>query len=206
MAIATAAVGVTVAAVKFFEGRAKQKKAERFIENFEWQDLTNPYETEQVSTLGSDFMQEQANIGASAATAALRTGGSRSIVGGLGRIETERSKVNRQVATNLDEQQKAINTRMAQQEVANQAIIEKRQADELAGYGQLMNVGMGLKYQGMTDMVNAAGAAASAYGGGGGGGDTSGGGGGTDFGSFGSSNMSSGGGASSFGGGGTMDA
>jgi hypothetical protein len=151
---ATAAVSVGMGAAKFFKGRKMEKAGERFIENFEWQDLQNPFENQQVSTMGRDFMQEQSNIGGATAVNALREGGQRALVGGLGRVEASRNDMNRQVANNLDTQQQAINTDIARQTTVNQGIIEKRQGDELAGYGQMMNVGMGLQNQGMTDVVN----------------------------------------------------
>jgi hypothetical protein len=157
MAIASAATGVAsvgIGAAKFFQGRAMQKKGEKFIENFEWQDLQNPFENQQVSTMGRDYMQEQSNIGSATATEALRSGGQRALVGGLGRVEAARNDMNRQVATNLDTQQQAINTDIARQATVNQSTIEKRQGDELAGYGQMMNVGMGVQNQGLTEITN----------------------------------------------------
>ena len=157
MAIASAATGAVSAGIgvaKFFQGRKMQKDGEKFIENFEWQDLQNPFENQQVSTMGRDFMQEQSNIGSATATEALRSGGQRALVGGLGRVEAARNDMNRQVATNLDTQQQAINTDIARQATVNQSTIEKRQGDELAGYGQMMNVGMGIQNQGLTEITN----------------------------------------------------
>lgn len=157
MAIATGVAGLGIGAAKFFEGRKMQKRGEEFIADFEWQDLQNPYENQQVSTLGADMMAEQTNIGTASATEALRAGGTRALVGGLGRIEANRNTINTQAAANLDEQQKAIDRMSAQQLSANQVMEEKRQTDELAGYGQMMNVGLGMKNQGMSDLLNSVG-------------------------------------------------
>lgn len=157
MAIATAATGVAIGGAKFFEGRKQQRDAEKAIANFEFQDLTNPFENEQVSTLGADLVTEQSNIGASNATEALRTGGTRGLAN-IAKVEAQRNIVARQNAANLDQQQVAINTRKAQQAVKNQDTIEQRQNNELAGYGQMMNVGLGMKYQGMDNAINAVGA------------------------------------------------
>lgn len=157
MATATAAVGLAGGAAKFFEGRSMQKKAERFIDNFEWQDLENPYKDLQVSTLGSDLRTEQANIGAATTTEALRSGGARGLAN-LAKVEAQRNLTNREIAADLDEQQKKIDYSAAGQDVVNQNMVEKRQEDELAGYGQMMNVGMGMKSQGIDNAVNAVGA------------------------------------------------
>lgn len=165
MAIATAAtagVSTVMGAAKFFQGRKMQKEGERFVENFEWQDLQNPYESLSVSTLGSDLMQEQTNIGSASSVEALRNAGTRGVLGGLGRVEANRNLVNAQTASNLDTQQKEIDRLAASQDVANQNLMEKRQTDELAGYGQMINVGMGMKNQGMADIVNGLGAAGQA--------------------------------------------
>lgn len=152
------AVGAATGVAKFFEGRSMQKRAEKFIENFEWQDLQNPYRNQQVSTLGADLLKEQANIASATDVEALRAGGTRALAGGLGRVDARRNVLNREIASNLDEQQKAINASIANQEAVNQNMVEKRQTDELAGYGQMMNVGMGTKYQGLTNVVNGLGA------------------------------------------------
>lgn len=148
MATATAAVGVAGGVAKFFEGRAMQKKAQSLINNFEWQELTNPYENQQVSTLGTDLRAEQANITTAGNVEALRSGGNRALVGGLGRVQAQNNTVSREMATTLDEQQKQIDFAKSGQDVRNQSIIEKRQTDELAGFGQMINTGLGIKHQG----------------------------------------------------------
>lgn len=164
MAVSTgvAAVGAIGSLAKFFEGSQMQRDAQRAIQEFKYQDLQNPYEHQQVSTLGSDLMREQANLSASQDVNALQAGGNRALVGGLGRVEAQRNLVNRNVAANLDEQQKAINMAKAAQDVQNQQTIENRQNAQLQGYGQLMNVGLGMKYGALGDFTNVAGAAGTA--------------------------------------------
>lgn len=161
----TAGVGAIGGAVKFFEGRKMQREAQRAIDNFEWQDLQNPYENVQVSTLGSDLQREEAARNTATSVNALRSGGNRALIGGLGRVQAQNNLVNRQIGANLDQQQKQLDYAAAGQDVANQNTIENRQSNELAGYGQAMNVGMGLKYQGIDNMVNAVGAAVGSMGG-----------------------------------------
>ncbi len=148
MATATSAVGVAGGVAKFFEGRSMQRKAQAAIDNFEWQELTNPYETQQVSTLGTDLRVEQANITTAGNVEALRAGGNRALIGGLGRIQGQNNDVSRELAAGLDEQQKQIDFAKSGQDVRNQSIIERRQNDELQGYGQALNTGLGIKHQG----------------------------------------------------------
>lgn len=157
MATATAIAGAAGGAVKFFEGRKMQKKAEQLIDNFEWQKLQNPYADLQVSTLGSDLRREEAARTTSTNVDALRSGGTRALVGGLGRVQQQNNTLNREIGADLDQQQKQIDYATANQTVANQQVMEQRQANELAGYGQMMNVGMGMKFQGIDNGINAVG-------------------------------------------------
>lgn len=160
MAIATAAqgaIGLVGGAAKFFEGRKMQRQAQQLIDNFEWQDLENAYTNKQVSTLGSDLMREENARAMATATGALREGGSRALIGGLGKVVSQSNTMNREIAANLDEQQKALDLAAAGDDVKIRSMIEQRQSDELAGYGNMLNVGMGTKYQGIGDAINAAG-------------------------------------------------
>ena len=60
LGIASGAVSAVSGAAKFFEGRRMQRRAEEALANFEWQNLENPYEALQVSTLGADLQREEA--------------------------------------------------------------------------------------------------------------------------------------------------
>jgi len=160
MAIATGAIGAGTGLAKFFEGRSMQKRAQGMIDNFQWDDLTNPYKDLQVSTLGSDLQTEQANINTATNTEAMRAGGTRALVGGLGRQQAMNNQMNRQIAADLDKQQQQINYAGAGQDVRNQQVMEQRQNNELAGYGQMLGAGQQMKFGGMTDILNTAGFAA----------------------------------------------
>lgn len=160
MATATAiagGVGAIGGIMKTFQGARMENEAQAKIDAFRWQELENPYETLQVSTLGSDLQTEQANLAAATATEALRTGGTRGILGGLGRVQAASNLSARQIAAGLDEQQKRIDFSKAQYDTKIQDMVESRQREELAGYGQMMNVGMGTKYQGIGNIMNAVG-------------------------------------------------
>ena len=171
MAIATAIMGGAQAVTgiaggisKFFEGRKMQKWAQDKIEHFQWQDLENVYKNNQVSTLGADLQREENARTSSTAVDALREGGNRALVGGLGRIVANNNMVNRQIGANLDEQQKAIDMAKSSDDARIRDMVETRQSNELQGYGQMMNVGMGMKYAGTGDVVNGLGMAASTMG------------------------------------------
>lgn len=160
MAIATAALGATGlagGAAKFFEGRKMQRQAQQLIDNFEWQDLENAYTNKQVSTLGSDLMREENSRAMATAAGALREGGSRALIGGLGKVVSQSNTMNRQIAANLDEQQKALDLAAAADDVNIRNMVEKRQTDELAGYGEMLQQGRSMKNVGLSEGLNAIG-------------------------------------------------
>jgi hypothetical protein len=165
MATATAATGLAMGAAKFFSGRAQQRKGEKFINNFKWQELKDPYGDLSVSTLGADMRKEEASRTTATSVDALSQGGARTLLGGLGKAQDSNNQVNKDIAAGLDEQQKNLDKLSAGQMVANQTAIEKRQGDELAGYGQMMNQGMAMKSQGMDNAINAVGAFGAGAGG-----------------------------------------
>jgi hypothetical protein len=146
------AVGAIGGYSKWREGRKMQKKAQALIDDFEWQELKNPYKDLQVSTMGADLMKEQNARAVSTATQALRGAGTRGLVGGLATVQNQSNTMNKEIASNLDEQRKAIDFASAGEEGKIRDMMENRQANELAGYGQMLNVGMGMKYGGVSDM------------------------------------------------------
>lgn len=149
------AVGAAGGIGKYFEGRKMQKKAQSYIDSFEWKELKNAYENQQVSTLGADYQREELARMSGTSVDALRQSGTRGIVGGLGRVEQQNRDLNRQIATDLDQQQQQINWAISQDNTQLRTMNEKRQTDELQGYGQMLNTGMNMKYGGIADMMNA---------------------------------------------------
>lgn len=144
---------------KFFEGKKMQKRAQKHIDEFEFSELNNVQEDRQVSTRSAELRTEQGDIQSATSTEALRAGGTRALVGGLGRVEANRNIINREVGANLDMQEKQIQGAIAQDNAAIRGMKERRESAELAGYGQMLNTGMGMKYQGITDVYNAQAAA-----------------------------------------------
>lgn len=149
------AVGVFGGLKKNREGRNMQKKAQRFIDDFEYSDLQNSFDGVAPSTLGAELQRDELARGLSTSVDALRSGGIRGVLGGLGRINMQNQYANRMVAADLDRQQKQIDFARAQDQSNIRAMEERRQAEELAGYGQMLNVGMQMKYGGIADIMNA---------------------------------------------------
>lgn len=159
--LGVAAVG---AGMSYFQGKKMENDAQARINAFRWQELTNPFKTQKVSTLGSELQTEQNQIMGATAVDALRKSGTRGIIGGLPTVIESSNDMNRRIAANLDEQQKAIDNNASQRETEIQNMKERRQAEELSGYANALNVGMGMKYQGINQAVNVLGAAGAQYG------------------------------------------
>jgi len=151
-------MGMLSSVMKMSEGMRMQGKGQSGIDNFQWNDLVNPFTNAQISRQGGDLRSEQANMGFGTIVDAFRGGGTRGIMGGLGQAYNQRNMVNREVGANFDAQQRNIDMSTAQYGTKIQAMKEKRQTDELAGFGALLNQGMGMKYQGFADAANSFGA------------------------------------------------
>jgi len=140
------------------QGKAMERAGQEGIDNFEWQELTNPYKDLAPSTAGAEMRLDESARTTATSVEALRGAGARGIIGGVGKVGAQSAVVARDVAAGIDEQQKALDMAAAGQDINNQAIIEKRQQDELAGYGNMLDVGRDLRAQGGASLVAAAGA------------------------------------------------
>lgn len=160
MAIATAGVGLLGGAAKFFEGQAQQNKAQAAIDKFRFSELQNPYKSQRVSTIGADRQLEQASQQSATALEALRESGVRGVIGGTPQVLSQGQQLTQGITADLDRQQKQLDLAAAQQDVRNQELRRQAETQELAGFGQQMNVGMGMKYGGLSNLANVAGFAA----------------------------------------------
>lgn len=142
---------------KIRRGKQLERAGQAGIDNFEWEDLTNPYDNLQISTAGAEMRTDQANITTSNMVEAMRAGGTRGLAN-LGRVQAQNNMVSRDIAADLDQQQKNIDMKAAQDDTRIRDMVEKRQSDELAGYGNMMDVGMDMQQSGMGDLVAVGGA------------------------------------------------
>lgn len=147
---------------KISEGKQMEREGKAGIDAFEWEDLKNPYKELQISTAGAEMRADEAARVSSTVVNAGRAGGTRGIAATAGRAQAQNNLVNRDIAANLDEQQKAIDMAAAQDDTKIRSMTEKRQSDELAGYGNMVDVGMDMRHQGYGDLVAAGGAIDSA--------------------------------------------
>ena len=144
MATATAITGVVslgASLYQTYEGKKRQKEAERELNNYQRQELSNAYEDIQVSQLGANLRREELARSQASSVDALRQGGVRGLVGGLGQVQAQGTQVSRDIAANLDEQQKQIDFARAQDDTRIRDIQEQREIGDIAGLGQAVEVG-----------------------------------------------------------------
>lgn len=126
-----AAVAGGAALAKGIAGAVQASKAKRALENFQRQELRNITEGMRVSTLGAELQTQEAQRRFATSVEALRSGGVRGLVGGLGQQEMMQQQRQAQIVADLDRQQLAIEQMRAQDEARIQGLIEQREGFDI---------------------------------------------------------------------------
>lgn len=145
MPLPLAAIGLGISAVgslaQAISGESRRVKAKRALENFQRQELKNVTEGLRVSTLGAELQTEAAQQRFATSVDALRSGGVRGLVGGLGRVEQAQGQQQRVIAADLDRQQMQIDRMGAMDEARIRQMQEQRESAQIAGLGSEMAAG-----------------------------------------------------------------
>ena len=161
MAIATGlaiAAGVSAAAgaAKAIDGGIRASKARKALDKFQRQELRNVTEGMRVSTLGAELQTQEAQRRFATSVDALRSGGVRGVVGGLGQQEQLQQAQQQRISADLDRQQQQIEMMRAQDEARIRGMQEEREAFD---YSQLVGeraAGREALMSGITDFAGAA--------------------------------------------------
>ena len=158
-AITTIAGGALTAGTGIFQaiGAGKRaREAQKAIEEYDRQELTNPYANLQVSTAGADL--QRADIARSVSTFAdnAALGGSRAVLGLLPNVLQQQIGQEQKIAADLD-QQYIQNTQLAAQGAGMvQQMQERREEGDLAGYGQALQTARQERANGMNTIAQGA--------------------------------------------------
>jgi hypothetical protein len=144
-------------AAKFFEGRKMQRRAQEFIDNFKFEKQINPAESISLATEATNRRLEQVQANSANMIDALQQGGARSVIGGAGRVQQATNQAALDVLSGLEQQEINRQYAIAQGEAENQRVRQAREEQELAGYGQMLNLGQQMKYAGVSDLLNTSG-------------------------------------------------
>lgn len=165
MGAATAGAGalsaVTGAISMFSEARNKKKIAKE-INNLKENKISNIADGMQVSTRGADLQKQEQGRLAATQVGALSDGGSRSLIGGIGRVAEQNQNVNAEIGANLDEQQNNINNVRAQDEQRIQSTKEQRANAKLAALSSQYNASSQNMMAGIGGIVGGLGMAGNA--------------------------------------------
>lgn len=151
--VAVAAVGLGLSVYQTVDAKKKEKEAKQAADEYQRQNLTNPYENLQVSTLGADLQQQNLNNQVSTATDVLRSGGARAVLGGLPSIYDSVIQANQQIAAGLDQQYNQNQQATAQGNAMVQNMNEQRERDDLLGIGNAINTARQEYNQGLSNTV-----------------------------------------------------
>lgn len=155
-------LGAGIGLYQTISGAKDKADSKRALDNYERQQLTNVADGLQVSTLGSDLQRQEQSRLASGQIEGLRGGGTRALLGGLGRVETGNQNVMAQTGASLDQQQKDIDQMYAQDQARIRQMQENREIGDISGLSSQYNSGKQDMNMGMGNMLRGLG---SAYGG-----------------------------------------
>lgn len=147
--IAMAGVGLLGSGYQAIKGAKDAKDAKNALENYQRQELSNIAEGLQVSTLGADLQREEQARLAQSQVDALAGAGARGVLGGLGRVEAGNQMTTRQIAADLDMQQRQIDQMRAQDEANIRSMQEQREMQDIAGLSSQYNAGNQMMWQGI---------------------------------------------------------
>jgi len=157
LGLATAGIGL----YQTIKGSKEKRDAEKALEAYQRQQLQNQAENLRVSTLGADLQREEASRLASTQDDALHGGGSRALIGGLGKVEVGNQAINQQIGADLDQQQIANEREMMNEEIRIRGMQEARENADIEALSsqfqagkQDMNMGLGNMVQGVGSAVN----------------------------------------------------
>jgi hypothetical protein len=164
MAIAAAAVAIVGGVTQAVIAAKKAKKAKDAIKNYKRQELTNAYDDVRVSTLASELQREELARATASGVQALRAGGARTVIGGVGNLQAQNVFAARSIGADLDRQQKEIDKLRASDEVRIQGMQEDREIADLAGLGNEFNTQRQNTTNGINTAVSGVGSAIEAIG------------------------------------------
>lgn len=152
---AIGAVGVGMSVAKGISENNKRKQYEKAINNYDRQELKNPYEDLQVSRKGTDLaLQENARNSANMVEA--MQGGGINGLGMLSQIQSNTNDLNQQVTANLDQQYINNENKKAEGEAMVMQMQERREEGDLAGLGNAMATAQNNSNQAFSSAINGA--------------------------------------------------
>lgn len=161
---AIAGAGLLMSGYQMIEASNRRKNAENAINAYQRQELTNPYEGLQVSTMGADVQREELQRSNTEFINQLARGGVRGLIGGLPNLQLGVIQQSRQIGADLDAQFQQNQQLVAGGNLTRMQMQEQREFSDLAALGSERSAAMQDFGQGMNNAFGSLSAGISAYG------------------------------------------
>lgn len=161
VAVGVGAVTAISGGIKASKAAKDKKRAAREAENMKEVPLTNIADQLKVSTIGAKSRQEGQSALEATQVAALQNSGTRGILGGIGAVNAGSQSVNRDIAADLDKQQKDIDSLKAEDAGKIRQTKEERQKAKLAALSSQYNAANDAEQQGYGNIIQGVGMSAN---------------------------------------------
>lgn len=162
VAVGVGAATAIAGGIKASKAAKDKKAAAEEAKRMEEVPLTNIAEELKVSTIGAKNRQEGQSALEAAQTAALSEAGTRGIVGGFGKVTAGSQNLNRDIAADLDQQQKNIDMLRAEDAGRIRLTKEERKKAKLAALSSQYNAANDSQQQAYGNIIQGAGMAGGA--------------------------------------------
>lgn len=134
-------LGTGLGIFQAFQGSKDKKRAERELNDYERQTLTNAYDNIQISTVGSDLMTQESQRTTANVTDAARNSGLRGVLGGVPKIQAQNNSANQEARKYLDDQVNQRQYSKAEDEVRLRKMKEDRDIANIAALSSQVDAG-----------------------------------------------------------------
>jgi len=144
-------------------GAKQARDAQNALNDLPIPELQNVYAGMQVSKLGNELLSEQNQKRFATNVDALRSGGVRGIIGGLGEANAQAKQTDLQIKADYDKQENDIAMAQAGDEARMQAMKEQRYMGNVAALSSQISAGNAQQMQGLHGAVQGFASAAQIY-------------------------------------------
>jgi len=142
-------IGAVTGISQAISGAKQKREAREALENYQRQRLTNVADELSVYTKGAELQREEASRLAASGVDALQRADSRSLIGGLGNVQQNNMRINRQIGADLEQQQARIDQIRAQDSQRIQGMMERREQQDINALSSQYNAGNQQMWQGI---------------------------------------------------------
>jgi len=133
--------GLLMSGYQTIQGMKDRNAAKNAINNYDRQDLVNPYKDIKISTVGTDLMREEAARTSANLIDLVSNAGQRAILSAVPKIQSNTNDLNREAQVTIDNQVQKREYAIAEGNKDVMGMTEARENADLAGLGRQLEVG-----------------------------------------------------------------